>query len=212
MDTEHPQLVLLRHGETQWSAGGRHTGRTDQRLTDAGERQAIAAGAFLQRRAERLGFGFAAVVSSPLYRARRTADLAGFPGAATDPDLMEWDYGPVEGRTTASVSAELGRDWEIFRDGVNCLPDADRPTGEVLEDVARRARAVLDRVEPVLRDGSDVLLVAHGHLLRVLTCVWLRANPMLAARLELDTAAICLLGYSKHRMHTIEGWNVAQSG
>ena len=164
-----PQLVLLRHGETEWSLTGQHTGTSDIPLTPHGEEQARGAGAFLA------GREFALELRSPLLRARRTAELAGFPDAVADPNLAEWDYGPVEGRTADDVSRELGRDWLIFRDGVHVVPGTqgavDARPGETLDDVAERARAVVRRAEPVLRDGGDVLLVAHGHLLRVLAAV-----------------------------------------
>ncbi|MEK8226400.1 histidine phosphatase family protein [Oerskovia sp. M15] len=112
------------------------------------------------------------------------------------------------------MSSELGRDWLIFRDGVHVVPGRQdaagvpgtRP-GESLDDVAERARTVVRRIEPVLRDGGDVLLVAHGHLLRVLGAVWLELDPATAARFELGTASISLLGYG-HGLHTMEGWNL----
>ncbi|MFJ4108592.1 histidine phosphatase family protein [Oerskovia enterophila] len=199
-----PQLVLLRHGETEWSLTGQHTGTSDIPLTPHGEEQARGAGAFLA------GREFALELRSPLLRARRTAELAGFPDAVADPNLAEWDYGPVEGRTADDVSRELGRDWLIFRDGVHVVGAQGavgaRP-GETLDDVAERARAVVRRAEPVLRDGGDVLLVAHGHLLRVLAAVWLELGPAAAARFELGTASVSLLGHG-HGLHTMEGWNL----
>jgi probable phosphoglycerate mutase len=207
-----PQLVLLRHGETEWSASGQHTGRTDIPLTAAGEKQARFAGATLA------DYEFAAVFTSPLARARRTAELAGYPDAVVDEDLAEWDYGPVDGRTSHDVSAELGREFLIFDDGVRVLPPSaehgDGRPGEALEEVAARATRVVARAEQVLAgrsgggSGGDVLLVAHGHLLRVLATVWLGVDPRLGARFELGTAAVCLLGYG-HSLRTIEGWNLA---
>jgi len=206
-----PQLVLVRHGETEWSASGRHTGRSDIPLTVAGEQQAVAAGVWLQRWADRRGRRPAVVLSSPRQRARRTADLAGFPDAATDDDLAEWDYGPVDGQTAVAVSEQIGRDWLIFRDGVNVLAAANGHRGEELADVAELAGRVVGRVEPTLQGGEDVVLFAHGHLLRVLATVWLGVDPGLGARLELGTAAICLLGYG-HGLRTIEGWNLSAQG
>jgi probable phosphoglycerate mutase len=206
-----PQLVLLRHGETEWSASGQHTGRTDIPLTPAGEEQARFAGATLA------DYEFAAVYTSPLLRARRTAELAGYPDATVDEDLAEWDYGPVDGRTSRDVSAELGREFLIFDDGVRVLPPSAEHgggrIGETLEEVAARAERVMARAERALAgadgsSGGDVLLVAHGHLLRVLATVWLGVDPRLGARFELGTAAICLLGYG-HSLRTIEGWNLA---
>ncbi|MBD8079919.1 histidine phosphatase family protein [Cellulosimicrobium arenosum] len=200
-------MVLLRHGETEWSASGQHTGTTDIDLTAAGEQQAVAAGVWIQRWADERGRGPATVLSSPLRRARRTAALAGFADAPTDADLVEWDYGPAEGRTTAEISAELGREWLVFRDGVNVVPSADERRGEEVEEVAARAARVLARVEPTLQEGEDVVLVAHGHLLRVLVTQWLGLDPHLGARFELGTAAISLLGYG-HGLRTVEGWNL----
>ncbi len=206
-----PQLVLLRHGETEWSASGQHTGRTDIPLTAAGEKQARFAGTALAN------YEFAAVYTSPLTRARRTAELAGYADAVVDENLAEWDYGPVDGRTSHDVSAELGREFLIFDDGVRVLPPSaehgDGRLGETLEDVATRAARVMARAEETLArraedGGGDVLLVAHGHLLRVLATVWLGVDPRLGARFELGTAAVCLLGYG-HSLRTVEGWNLA---
>ncbi|QAY69671.1 histidine phosphatase family protein [Xylanimonas protaetiae] len=203
--TKDPQLVLLRHGETEWSASGQHTGRTDIPLTAAGEEQARQAGRALG------GYDFAAVYASPLQRARRTAALAGFPDAVVDENLAEWDYGPVDGRTAKDLSAVLGREFLIFDDGVRWLPPdpehGDGRPGERLEDVYGRALAVVARVEETLRDGGPVLVVAHGHLLRVLATAWLGVDARLGERLELGTAAISLLGYG-HALRTIEGWNL----
>jgi broad specificity phosphatase PhoE len=203
--SKEPQLVLLRHGETEWSRSGQHTGRTDIPLTEAGEGHARTAGRALA------DLSFAAVYTSPLDRARRTADLAGFPGAVVDEDLAEWDYGPVDGRTSAEVGQILGHEFQIFDDGVRVLPPdpahADGRPGELLDDVAARAGRFVERADATLQDGGNVLAVAHGHLLRVLATVWLGVDPSHGARLELGTAAICLLGYG-HELRTIEGWNL----
>lgn len=213
-----PQLVLLRHGETGWSRERRHTGRTDLALTNDGEAQAVAAGRFVTRLPMLGGRRFAQVRTSPLLRARRTAELAGFPDALVDPDLMEWDYGQVEGRTSQEVGDAVGHEWRIFRDGVRegAAPaasalagddDSAATGGETLTDVARRAARVIDAVTPVLDDGGDVLLVAHGHLLRVLGALWLELDPSFGARLELGTAAVCVLG-AEHGLRTMAGWNL----
>lgn len=203
--SKDPQLVLLRHGETEWSADGRHTGRTDLPLTPAGEDQARTAGRALA------GLTFTAVYTSPLLRAHRTAELAGHGDAVVDPDLAEWDYGPVDGRTSAEVGAALGHEFQIFDDGVRVLPPdpahGDGRPGELLDDVAARARRFVERADGTLRDGGNVLAVAHGHLLRVLATAWLGVDPAYGARLELGTAAICLLGYG-HGLRTVEGWNL----
>jgi probable phosphoglycerate mutase len=201
-----PQLVLLRHGETEWSRTGKHTGRTsDVPLTEAGEEQALLAARALA------DFRFDAVYSSPLARARRTAELGGWTDVVVDDDLAEWDYGPVDGRTSKEIGAELGHEFVIFEDGVRVLPPdpehGDGRPGELLEDVAARARRFVARAEETLRDGGSVLAIAHGHLLRVLATAWIGAEPRLGARLELGTAAICLLGYG-HQLRTIEGWNL----
>lgn len=203
--SKDPQLVLLRHGETEWSRSGQHTGRTDVPLTAAGEGHAHAVGAMLAQ------YTFAQVYTSPLGRARRTAELAGFPSAVVDEDLAEWDYGPVDGRTARELSEELGREFHVFEDGVRIFPPTpehgDGRPGETLDQVAARATRVVARVEETLRDSGNVLVVSHGHLLRVLVTAWLGVDPRLGARFELGTAAICLLGYG-HNLRTVEGWNL----
>jgi probable phosphoglycerate mutase len=177
--TEHfPRVYLARHGETAWSSSGRHTGSTDIALTEAGERNA-------RRLEERLqGTTFARVLTSPLQRASRTCELAGFAARGeVDADLVEWDYGRYEGRTTAQIHAERPG-WEVFRDGC--------PDGEGPEDVARRA----DRVVAELRaSGGDVLVFSHGHFLRVLAARWLGIDTGAGRALYLDTAALCIVGY-----------------
>jgi broad specificity phosphatase PhoE len=204
-----PRLVLLRHGETTWSSAGKHTGRTDLPLTTAGEQEARDAGSRLA------GLDPAVVYCSPLLRARRTAELAGFTDAVDDPDLAEWDYGPVEGRTSAEISEVIGRDYDIFRDGVGVVPprpagsapDGGTRDGESLTEVRARADRFVERARPTLDDGGTVLVVAHGHLLRVLATAWLDVDPAFGARLELGTAAICALGTS-HGLESIEAWNL----
>ncbi|MBB4986999.1 MULTISPECIES: histidine phosphatase family protein [Streptomyces] len=169
------ELIVIRHGQTEWSLSGRHAGRTDVPLTGAGE---AAARALAPRLA---GRDLAAVFSSPLSRAMRTAELAGLSGAKPDPDLLEWDYGGYEGLTAEQIR-ESKPGWDLWRDGV--VPgDADHP-GERLQEVAARTDAVLGRVRPLLAEG-DVAVVAHGHLARVLTVRWL----------GLDASASRLLGH-----------------
>ncbi|GAB7110071.1 histidine phosphatase family protein [Streptomyces phaeofaciens JCM 4814] len=169
------ELIVIRHGQTEWSLSGRHAGRTDVPLTAAGE---AAAGALAPRLAHR---PLVAVLSSPLSRAMRTAELAGLTGVKPDPDLLEWDYGGYEGLTAEQIR-EARPGWDLWRDGV--VPgDADHP-GEQLAQVAARTDRVLDRVRPLLSDG-DVAVVAHGHLARVLTVRWL----------GLDASASRLLGH-----------------
>ena len=191
------ELILLRHGETEWSRTGRHTGLTDVPLTPAGEAAAAALAPALA------GRGIRCACASPLQRAARTAALAGLTGAKEDPDLQEWDYGGYEGRTTAEIRAERPG-WYLWRDGV--IPgDAAHP-GETLAAVGARADAVLARVRPLLGDG-DVVLVAHGHLLRVLTARWLRLPPGGGRLFQLKTATLSTLG-TEHGEPVITSWNV----
>jgi probable phosphoglycerate mutase len=189
------ELVAVRHGETEWSREGRHTGLTDVPLTPLGERQAVAAGLALRGRT------FALVLSSPLGRARRTAELAGFAHPELDPDLVEWDYGSYEGRTSSEIRAELGHPWTIFEDGV--LP-GDSP-GESLEAVGARADRVIARVRTSLAEG-DVLVFSHGHLLRVLGARWVGSPPAFGAHLALSTATISRLG-AEHDVPALQEWN-----
>lgn len=189
------QLVLVRHGETEWSRSGRHTGTTDLPLLPAGEAVARAAGQALA------GRHFVAEFVSPLLRARETARLIGLQNLEIDDDLREWDYGGYEGRSTEQIREDLGYDWEIFSHGV--IPGAT--PGETVEDVAARASHVLTRVQPLLADG-DVILVAHGHLLRILAAAYLRQEPRFAAQLMLDAGAVCALGHH-HDIPCVLSWN-----
>lgn len=194
------RLVLLRHGETEWSATGRHTGRTDVPLTPAGEDAARAVAPLLNR------YDVVAALCSPLARARRTAGLAGL-DASPDADLLEWDYGGWEGLTTPEIRERTGDPaWTVFRDGV--VPGAT--PGESVEEVAVRAARVLARVRPLL-DGGDVALVAHGHLLRVLAATWLRQEPRLAAHLLLDPAHVGVLD-EEHDLPVVRTWNLGADG
>lgn len=190
------RLVLLRHGETEWSRSGRHTGRTDVPLTPRGEQVAGAAGALLGE------YRFALALASPLQRARRTAQLAGL-DAETDADLLEWDYGAYEGRTTTDIRDEVGYDWTVFANGV---PPGETP-GETVEEVAARASRVVNRVLPALADG-DVALVGHGHCLRVLTAVFLRQEPRLGAQLLMDAGSVSVLEFDREQP-AVRSWNRA---
>ena len=193
-DNPQGKLVLLRHGETEWSRSGRHTGRTDIPLTPRGEELARHAGALVT------GYDFRLVLSSPLERARRTAELAGLL-AEVDPLLVEWDYGGYEGRTTKDIRAELGYNWSAFTHGV---VRGETP-GETVEEVAARASRVLTRVLPAMVDG-DVALIAHGHYLRILTAVFLRQAPRFGAAITLDAGSVSVLGFTREQP-AILAWN-----
>lgn len=192
------EIFLLRHGQTAWSASGRHTGVTDIPLTADGEEQARRAGEFVRARCPRP----AAVLTSPRRRARDTAALAGLSGAEVDPDLAEWDYGAYEGLTTAEIGDRLGRPWTVFSDGV---APGETP-GETAEQVGRRAAAVLARVRPTLA-GGDVVLVSHGHLLRILAAGWLGFPPRAGAHLVMTAGSVSVLG-AEHDVPAITLWNV----
>ena len=194
-------LILLRHGETEWSREGRHTGRTDIPLTTKGEASAAALAPALAK------LNIIAVCTSPAQRAVRTAELAGVSGATTDPDLWEWDYGGYDGRTTGEIQAERPG-WYLWRDGV--IPgDADHP-GETIEAVGERADRVLARARPLLADGN-VALVGHAHILRILTARWLELEPSAGRLFRLDTGTISTLG-TEHDKPVILNWNVPPEG
>ena len=179
-------VYLFRHGETEWSRSGQHTGTTDLPLLPEGEEAARELGDILQNRA------FERVLASPLQRARRTAELAGLTDIEVEPLLREWDYGAYEGVTTADISSRLGRPWEVFVDGV--VP-GDTP-GETIEEVADRAQQLIDTVWPSLERG-DVALFGHGHALRVLTAVWLGRSPRLGQHLILDPGSMSILTHHR---------------
>jgi len=194
------ELILLRHGETEWSLAGKHTGLTDIPLTPQGEAAAAALAPLLARR------HIVAVFTSPARRAVTTATLAGLDHAKPDPDLWEWDYGGYEGLTTPQIQ-ETRPGWYLWRDGV--IPgDAEHP-GETIEQVAHRAGRLLARVVPLLADG-DVALIAHGHLLRVLTACYLRLPPVDGRLFALGTGTISTLG-TEHDEPLITSWNVPPS-
>jgi broad specificity phosphatase PhoE len=183
------QLWLVRHGETEWSASGQHTSRTDIPLTPLGERQAMALGKNLA------GHKFALVLSSPLARARETCRLAGLGDSAemTD-DLREWDYGIYEGRRTADIRKEAPG-WTVWNSPI--------PGGESIEQVAQRTRRVIDRA---VGAPGDVALFAHAHVLRVLTACWLGLPPDAGRLLALGTASLNVLGYERET-RVISVWN-----
>jgi probable phosphoglycerate mutase len=186
-----PALYLARHGETAWTLSGQHTGFTDLPLTERGEQDA-------RRFGERLrGLTFAQVLTSPLQRATRTCELAGFgPVAEIDRDLVEWNYGRYEGRTSAEILAERP-DWQLFRDGC--------PGGETPSLIGARADRVVSRVRAV---QGDVLVFSSGHLLRVLAARWLGLEPGAARYFLLSTASLSELGYEHNRSQpVIRLWN-----
>jgi probable phosphoglycerate mutase len=184
-------VYLARHGETAWSLSGQHTGRTDLPLTERGERNARALGERLR------GLTFAKVYTSPLQRAARTCELAGFGTAAEiDPDLVEWDYGQYEGRRTAEIHAKRP-DWQLFRDGC--------PGGESPDQVGARTDRVVGRVRAV---KGDVLLFSSGHFLRVLAARWIGLDAAAGRYLLLGTASFSALGYEHHLAEpVIRLWN-----
>ena len=187
-------VYVARHGETAWSLSGRHTGSTDLPLTERGEDDA-------RRLGERLrGLPFAWIVTSPLQRAVRTCELAGFGAAAEiDGDLVEWNYGQYEGRTSAEIHAERP-DWQLFRDGC--------PGGETPREVGARADRVVGRLRAV---PGDVLLFSSGHILRVLAARWLGLAPEAGRYFLLKTASLSILGYEHDRSQpVIQLWDDAR--
>lgn len=190
------ELVVIRHGETEWSKSGQHTGVTDLPLLPEGEERAK------ELRASLAGRSFVEVWVSPRERALRTAELAGLTPTAIVEDLVEMDYGGYEGRTTAEISAELGRDWSVWRDPV--APGAT--PGETLQQVAARVDQVLARLWPRLAEG-DVALVAHGHVLRVLTARWLGLGPECGALFALPAGSYGVLGF-EHARQVLTGWGL----
>jgi broad specificity phosphatase PhoE len=186
-----PELWLVRHGETEWSRLGRHTGRTDVRLTDAGRAEASAVARKLA------GHAFSQVLSSPLSRALDTARIAGFGDVVeTSDDLLEWHYGADEGLTTAEIRRERPG-WTVWRDGPK--------DGETAADVGTRVDRVVERVRAA--DG-DVLVFAHGHVLRVLAACWLGEPPTEGRLFALSTATVSVLGWERETA-VIERWNEA---
>ena len=184
------ELWLFRHGETEWSKSGAHTGRTDIPLTEEGRKRAAALKPWLG------GRKFSLVLTSPLSRARETCDIAGFCDIAeVEPNLVEWNYGDYEGRTTADIRKERPG-WFLWGDGV--------PNGETVDQVAARARAVIDRSAQI--DGA-VALFAHGHVLRVLTACWLNLPADTGRLFSLGTASVSTLGYER-QTRVIATWNI----
>jgi broad specificity phosphatase PhoE len=191
MSESLPVVYLARHGETAWSLSGQHTGLTDLPLTERGERNA-------RRLAERLkGLSFNKVFTSPLQRAVRTCELAGFGGRAeVDRDLLEWNYGEYEGRRTADIHAERP-DWQLFRDGC--------PGGESPQQVGARADRMVKRIREL---RSNVLIFSSGHILLVLSARWLGLEPIDGKYFLLSTASLSALGYEHNLFQpVIQLWN-----
>ncbi len=182
-------VTLARHAETEWSLSGQHTGRTDIPLTESGRDKARALAEKLREKS------FDLVLTSPLSRAAETARLAGFPDAEHEPDLLEWDYGDDEGLTTPQIREQRDPDWLLWHDGA--------AGGENADDVGARVDRVIERI--TASDG-DVLLFAHGHVLRVLAARWLEQPADFGARLVLGTGTLSVLGY-EHDIRAILSWN-----
>jgi broad specificity phosphatase PhoE len=198
------EIILLRHGQTEWAQAGRHTGRTDVPLTAEGEQRARAAAELLS------GRKIVAAWSSPAVRARRTAELAGLPVQGTDPDLWEWDYGGYEGRTTAEIQRERPG-WYLWTDGV--VPGGpDGTPGETVDQVGERCDRVIERIRPLVEPDSpqavagDVALAAHGHVLRILAARWLGLPARGGAYFLLSTASVSALGF-EHGRPALALWN-----
>jgi probable phosphoglycerate mutase len=185
------EIWLIRHGETEWSLSGQHTGRTDIPLTERGRDMAAAIGAALANR------DFALVLTSPLRRARETCEGAGYGSCAViDPNLQELDYGDYEGRTTAEIQRERPG-WSLWRDGC--------PNGESFEHAGTRAESVIARA---LQANGDVALFAHGHILRILSACWLGLAPDAGRLLALSTATLSSVGYERET-RVITRWNLS---
>ena len=183
------EVVLVRHGETDWTISGRHTSHTDVPLTEVGRRQA-------EQLVTRLaGRHFGVVLTSPLQRAAETCAFAGFAGVAEPTEVaVEWDYGAYEGRTTAEIRAEVPG-WSLWHDGV--------PEGETAAEVAQRADGILQRVQ---RADGDALVFSHGHFLRVLAARWLGLGPENGRFFALSPAAISILGWEREQA-VLACWN-----
>jgi len=193
------ELVLIRHGETEWSLSGQHTSYTDLPLTSRGEEQARTLAPLLASR------HLSCVLTSPLQRARQTAKLAGLDQARVDPGLHEWDYGGYEGVTTRDIH-RTRPGWDLWTDGV--IPGPEGHPGESPEEVGERADRILARVDAAFTngDGGDVVLIAHAHFLRVLTARRLGLPPADGALFQLATGTVSRLGM-EHGRHVLTAWN-----
>ena len=190
-----PEIHVIRHGETAWTESRRHTGLTDIPLTDRGERQARRFGEHLR------GRSFAQVFTSPLQRARRTCELAGFGAARIDPELVEWNYGAYDGLTTAEILKQRPG-WQLFRDGC--------PGGESVAEVGARADRVIGRLRPL---DIDVLLFSSGHFMRVFAARWLGLDASGGRLFLLSTTTLSILGYDHDKSEpVIRLWNDVRPG
>ena len=194
MERDAQKTYLIRHGETEWSRAGKHTGVTDVVLTEHGRETARLLQPVLAQEK------FTLVLSSPLQRARETCELAGLGKVARiEPDLIEWNYGEYEGLTTRQIqSVRLG--WSVFHDGC--------PGGETPEQVGERVDRVIAKIRA---SGGNVALFAHGHILRVLAARWIKLSPSVGEHLLLDTATICVLGYY-YETPALKMWNAPIAG
>ena len=189
ISTNHPLLYVVRHGATEWSRSGQHTGRTDLPLLPEGEEQARATGSLLAN------IDFSLVLCSPLQRAQRTCELAGLlDRAVIDTDLQEWDYGDYEGVTTATIRESVPG-WTVW--------SGTCPNGETIEQVSKRADRVIERVR---NESGNVIVFAHGHILRVLTARWCELDPVEGQRFILDPATLSILGWERETP-AIRQWN-----
>jgi probable phosphoglycerate mutase len=189
MSESHQEIWLMRHGETAWSVSGAHTGRTDIPLTENGVKQAQ------DLRLRLKGRKFALVLVSPMSRARETCRLAGYADVAeVSPDLLEWDYGDYEGRSTPEIQKDRPG-WSLWRDGV--------PNGESVEQVGTRVARLIERAAQV---QGDVAMFAHGHVLRIMTAVWLGLPPKDGQLFALNTGTMSVLGF-EHEYRVIRRWN-----
>jgi broad specificity phosphatase PhoE len=185
------QIVLVRHGETEWSLSGQHTSRTDLPLTEKGRERAKRLGPALE------AWNFALVLTSPLLRARETCEIAGYGDRAEIcEDLREFDYGEYEGLTTPQIR-ETNPGWSLWRDGC--------PGGEMPDQVGARADRAIERMRSGAGDG-DALAFAHGHIFRILTARWLQFDAAQGARFALSPGALCVLGYERET-EVIQLWN-----
>ena len=189
ISTNHPLLYVVRHGATEWSRSGQHTGRTDLALLPEGEEQARATGSLLAN------IDFSLVLCSPLQRAQRTCELAGLlDRAVIDTDLQEWDYGDYEGVTTTTIRESVPG-WTVW--------SGTCPNGEAIEQVSKRADRVIERVR---NESGNVIVFAHGHILRILTARWCELDPVEGQRFILDPATLSILGWERETP-AVRQWN-----